>query len=98
MTDNDSPMRNGSGPSPGAHGQAALLLVESLIHGLRENAVLSADQAVDIAERAVDVQLDYAEAAEDLGMPMWESHELLLSIAASLRTDNNGGRPPLNLV
>lgn len=74
-----------------AHGKAALLLVESLIHGLCENTVLSAEAAVEVAERAVDVQFDQAEAADGAGAPLWRSHALLSFIAASLRTDGGDG-------
>lgn len=77
-------------PAPAdPHGQAALLLVESLIHGLCENATLTLDEAIEIAERAVDVQADRAEAADGAAAPLWQSHELLLAITASLRIDGN---------
>jgi hypothetical protein len=81
-------------PSPAdPHGQAALLLVESLIHGLCENSTLSLDEAIEIAERAVDVQADRAEAADGAAAPLWRSHELLLAITASLRIDGNNTVP-----
>ncbi len=92
MNDNDATMRGTTFPSSDSHGQAALLLVESLIHGLCENATLSNDQAVEITERAVDVQSEQAEAADGAGAPMWRSYELLSAILASLRTDGYG--PP----
>ena len=72
------------------HGHAALLLVESLIHGLCENSTLSVGEAVEITERAVSVQSDQAEAADGAGAPLWQSHALLSSIAASLRIDVDG--------
>lgn len=77
-----------------AHGQAALVLVESLIHGLCEKAILSTDEAIEILERAIDVQLDRAEAAGIEAASSWQSHALLLSILNSLRIDGMGG-PPL---
>lgn len=83
---------------PDAHGHAALLLIESLIHGLCENATLSVHAALDIVERAVDVQFDQAEAADDAEGPMWRSHALLLNIAASLGTDAKGGPSSPRLV
>lgn len=92
--DNDSAVRGNTPHSPDAHGQAALLLVESLIHGLRERSILSAGEAVEIAERAVDVQFDQAEAADGAGAPMWRSHALLSFIATSLRADGDGGSAP----
>lgn len=92
--DNDSAMRGTAPPLPDAHGYAALLLVESLIHGLSENSTLSNGEAVEIAERAVNVQHDQAEAADGAADPMWRSHALLSSIAASLRTDGDDGGGP----
>lgn len=96
--DNDTPIREVMFPSPDAYGHAALLLVESLIHGLCENETLSTAQAVEIAERAVDVQFEQAEAADGAGAPLWRSHALLSSIAASLRADDTGGPPSPRLV
>ena len=80
------------------HGHAALLLVESLIHGLCENSMLSVGQAVEITERAVNVQSDQAEAADGAGAPLWRSYVLLSSIAASLRIDVAGRPTPPHLV
>ena len=90
INDNDAALRGASSPAPDVHGQAALLLVESLIHGLCENAMLSNDAALEIADRAASVQFEHAEAAEDAEGPMWQSHALLSAIAASLRIDSAG--------
>jgi hypothetical protein len=98
LHDNERSKQVSMPAGPDAHGQAALLLTESLIHGLCENATLSADQAVEIVERALDVQLERAEAADGAGAPMWRSHALLASIAASLRTDCKDARTPPRLV
>lgn len=73
-----------------SHGVAALLLVESLIHGLCENMALSAGQATEIAERAVEVQFDKAAETEGGSATMWQSHALLTAIAASLKTNSDG--------
>jgi hypothetical protein len=91
MNDNDPAMRGAAILASESHGQAALLLVESLIHGLCENSTLSNEQAVEITERAVNVQFDQAEAADGAGAPMWRSHALLSAILASLKI---GGGPP----
>lgn len=96
--DNDPAMGGATLYPSDPHGHAALLLVESLIHGLCENATLSVGQAVEITERAVDVQSDQAEAADGAGAPLWRSHALLSSIAASLRVDFNGKPTPPRLV
>lgn len=71
-----------------SYGMAALLLVESLVHGLCENETIETDEAIDIVERAVSVQFDQAEAADGAGQPMWRSHDLLTAIASSLRSDS----------
>ena len=83
-------MQGATFPSSDPHGQAALVLVESLIHGLCENETLSNDEAVEITERAVDVQFDQAEAADGAGAPMWRSHALLSTILTSLKVDGCG--------
>ncbi|MEG3178247.1 hypothetical protein U1872_18545 [Sphingomonas sp. RB3P16] len=91
MNDNDPPLQ-GAAPKSDPYGQAALLLVESLIHGLCETSTLSADQAIEITQRAVEVQFDHAEAADGSGAAMWRSHDLLVAILASLKIDDGG--PP----
>lgn len=69
------------------HGQAALLLVESLIHGLKERSVLTVAEAVDIIETAADVQYDLADAADGSGSTLRHAASLLTAMAASLRSD-----------
>lgn len=89
--DNEPEVRGAMHPSSDAHGQAALLLVESLLHGLCENSTLSTAEAIEIVDRAVEVQFDKAEAADGAAAPMWQSHALLSAIAMSLSIDGNGG-------
>lgn len=98
IEDDDSAVRDATLSLPDAHGRAALLLVESLIHELCENASLSNGEAVEIVERAISVQSEQAEAADGAGAPLWQSHELLLAIAASLRIDSGGVPPQPRLV
>ncbi len=69
------------------HGRAALLLVESLMHGLIERSVLTTENVVQITERAEEVQAEAAEAADGAGAPLWFSHGLLTAISRSLRHD-----------
>lgn len=74
-----------SGPDP--HGQAALLLVESLLHALIEKSVLTAGEAVIIVQGAAEVK---AEIASDVGDKPAETEKalsLLGAIAASLHRD-----------
>ena len=85
--DNGSTMRSEVPPASDAHGQAALLLVESLIHGLCENKTLDTAQAIDIVERAAEVQADQAEMAGGETGPLWRSHQLLTAITKSLKVD-----------
>ena len=95
--DNDSAMR-GLTPMPDPHGQAALLLVESLIHGLITRSIISNGDAIEIVETAEDVQGDVAEEADGAGAPMWRAHALLSGIAESLKLDGDGSSPPLRPV
>ena len=69
------------------HGQAALVLVESLIHGLVERDVLTTEDAVEIIDAAKDLQADIAEEADGAGAKLWQSHTLLTAMADSLRGD-----------
>lgn len=93
--DNNSAGEGEFPPLPDPHGLAALLLVESLIHGLCERSTLTAAESVEIAERAVSVQAEQADAADGAADAMWRSHELLSSIAASLKTDRQPPTPRL---
>jgi hypothetical protein len=87
--DNEFP-RDDSGAMPGgpdAHGQAALVLVESLIHVLIERDVLTVADSMDVLETALEVQTEAAMEADGHGARMWLSTALLASMATSLRTD-----------
>ncbi len=70
-----------------AHGQAALILVESLMHGLMEQCVLNVGDSVEVVESAIEVQAAIAEAADGASENMWRSHALLSTIATSMRRD-----------
>lgn len=96
--DNESAIAAATPSMPDPHGHAALLLVESLIHGLIERSVISTRAAIDIVEGADSVQVEVAEAADGHGAPMWRSHALLMAIEDSLRQDDGGGPPPLHAV
>lgn len=74
-----------SGPDP--HGQAALLLIESLLHALIEKSVLTAREALTVVEGAAEAK---AEIASDIGEAPAELEKalaLLGAIAASLHHD-----------
>lgn len=76
-----------AGRSQDAYGQVALLLVESLIHGLLARSVISVDDAVDIVGDAVDVT---REVADEPGISLViteKSLAILQTIRASLSID-----------
>ena len=62
--DNDGARAPAPPGRPDAHGQAALLLVESLIHGLIARSVITVADAVEIVGVATDVK---AQISADLG-------------------------------
>ena len=98
MPSNDNDTTMPTLPMPDAHGHAALLLAESLIHGLIERSILSVADVIDIIETADSVQVEVAEAADGHGAPMWRAHALLSSIARSLSHETDGSPAPLRPV
>ena len=74
-----------SGVDP--HGQAALLLVESLLQGLIEKAVLTTREALAIVDRAAEVNAENAADLEDSPEALSKSLALIDAIAASLQHD-----------
>lgn len=87
INDNDVYPPVARAPEPDAHGQAAMLLVESLIHGLVGRSVISTADAIEIVEVASEVK---AEMAIDIGEPpepLRRSLNLLTAISDSLRND-----------
>jgi hypothetical protein len=76
---------------PDAHGQAALLLTESLIHALVDNATLTAAEAVDVVTIAAKVKLEVAREAGESQGRMRESLALLSKIMNSFAADSPKG-------
>lgn len=72
---------------PDAHGQAALLLVESLIHVLIERSVISVADAVDAVATATEVKEDTGLQLGDTAATLAKSLDLLDAIAGSMRRD-----------
>ena len=72
---------------PDAHGQAALILTESLLHALVETATLSNADAVGVIRTAAEVKVEVAEAADESKARMEESLALLSRMAASFEVD-----------
>ena len=87
--ENDPNRQTAVPDSEASSGSAALLLVESLIHGLCENDTLTVDEAITITDRAADVQQDHAEAADGAGAPLWRAHALF-GHQTSISTDQGG--------
>ena len=73
--------------SPDAHGQAAMLLVESLIHGLITRSVITPADAVEIVEIATEVKEEIAFTLGDSPASLEKSLRLLQAISDSLKPD-----------
>ena len=78
---------------PDAHGQAALLLSESLLHTLVERSILSVADAVSVVQTAAEVKLVLATEAGESEERMQASLDLLFRISDSFATDLASGRP-----
>lgn len=74
-------------PEPDAHGQAALLFVESLLHVLVERSVLSPADAVTVLQTAAEVKLQLAAEMGESHERMQASLDLLFRISDSFATD-----------
>ncbi|HEY5817310.1 MAG TPA: hypothetical protein VIU14_02765 [Mesorhizobium sp.] len=72
---------------PDAHGQAAMLLVESLIHGLISRSVINVADAVQIVEIAAEIKEVIAAELGDSPATMRKSLTLLNAISESLQRD-----------
>ena len=73
--------------SPDAHGQAAMLLAESMLHGLIARQVITVTDAIEIVEVAAEVKEEVAADMGDTPSTMRKSLALLGSIRLSLRND-----------
>lgn len=73
--------------SPEPHGQAALLLVESLVHGLIARDVITVADAVEIVDVAVEVKADMGIERGEPPAQLRRSLDLLDAIGDSLRRD-----------
>jgi hypothetical protein len=72
---------------PDAHGQAAMLLVESLIHGLIARSLISVADAVEIVDVAVNVSHEMAAEQGDRASIGLRAAKLLQAISRSLSMD-----------
>lgn len=76
-------------PEPDAHGQAALLLAESILHALVETNTLSHADAISVIETTCEVKIEVAERAGESNRRMTESLNLLRDILKSFRSYNS---------
>lgn len=72
------------------HGQAAIILVESLIHGLIARKVLNVAEAVEIVDVATEVRMECGIEKGEPTQILQASINLLQDISASLRVDLRG--------
>lgn len=70
-----------------AHGEAAMLLVESLIHGLVARSVLSVDEAIALVAVAIDARVDIIADRAECDEAQDRALALLSAIRASLAID-----------
>ena len=85
--DNCVPLRTDRTIGPDLHGQAAMLLVESLIHGLIARSVISVEDAVEIVETAAEVKAAIGGDLGDSAEALQKSLRLLTAISDSLGLD-----------
>jgi hypothetical protein len=72
---------------PDAHGQAALLLAESILHALVERSILSVTDAVSVVQTASEVKIALALEGGETRDRAIESLNLLSKISDSLSVD-----------
>lgn len=71
---------------PDAHGQAALVLTESILHALVETRTMTAAQALGVVRSAEEIKTEVATLSGESETRMHESLELLKRIGLSLET------------
>lgn len=72
---------------PDAYGQAALFLVESVLHGLIEQSVFSVAKAVELVNIAAEVKSDVGADLGDSPATLRRSLALLEAISSSLQNE-----------
>lgn len=72
---------------PDAHGQAALLLAESILHALVETHTLTTAEAISVIDSTCMVKVEVAERAGESSKRMNESLTLLRRILNSFKAD-----------
>lgn len=87
LNDNEGTAPVARGVEPDAHGQAALLLAESILHALIETGALTTRQALEVVQIAGEVKVEVATQSGESSKRMNESLALLAALATSLKTD-----------
>jgi hypothetical protein len=87
LNDDDPPIPWRGPQRLDAHEQAALFLIESLLHSLIARSVISVAEAVEIVEVAAEVKTDAAAEMGDTPGALQRSLDLLAAIGASLAID-----------
>jgi len=72
---------------PDAHGQAALLLAESILHALVETKTLTTAEALSVIQTTCEIKVEVAEEAGESQGRMKQSLALLRAISASFAVD-----------
>lgn len=80
----DSSFHKDASPIPDAQGQAALLLIESLIHSLIDNGALTQEQAIEAIESASEVKAESAAEEKEPTRTLRHSLTLLQDMRASI--------------
>lgn len=87
--DNDGPSA-ADVPEPDAHGQAAYLLLESLIHRLVTDSVITNAAAIEVVTVAIEVKTEIAGELGDSAKTLSRSLGILGQLAVSLESDAPG--------
>lgn len=75
------------GNEPDAHGQAALILAECILHALVDIKAMTARQALDVVQSAEEIKTEIAALSGESETRMHESLELLKRIGMSFGVD-----------
>ena len=84
---NDIPDARRPVPVMDAHGQAALMLVESLLHALMEAGTFTVEQALSVVSTAQEIKVELAHLAGESPDRLQASLDLLTKIASSVRQE-----------
>lgn len=75
---------------PDAHGQAALLLAEAMLHAMVAKSLMTNQEAIEIVGSAAEIKVEVATAAGESSKRMNQSLALLSRMTTSLVSDERG--------